>query len=65
MATATRIKKTMVVAILRSRDLNGRADWVEKELPPLIDTETNAGLLHTLGINVDAVTSEHGAVDSD
>jgi len=69
MATATRVKKTVVVATLRSRDLHGRADWVEKELPPLIDTATNASLLRTLGINVDALTPDaspdHGAVDSE
>jgi hypothetical protein len=64
-AAATRIKKTVVVAILRSRDLHGRADWVEKELPPFIDAERNAALLDTLGIDVDALTPDHGAADSD
>jgi hypothetical protein len=58
MATATCVKKTVVVATLRSRDLNGRADWVEKELPALIDTARNASLLRTLGINVDALTPD-------
>lgn len=43
MATAMRVKRTVVVvAALRSRDLHGRADWVERELPPLIDTASNA-----------------------
>jgi hypothetical protein len=58
MAEATCVKKTVVVATLRSRDLHGRADWVEKELPTLIDTARNASLLRTLGIDVDALTSD-------
>jgi len=56
MAVATRVKKTLVVATLRARDLHGRADWVEKELPALIDTARNASLLCTLGINIDTLT---------
>ena len=69
MAAATCVKKTVVVATLRSRDLHGRANWVEKELPPLIDTTRNASLLQTLGINVDTLALDawldHGAVDSE
>ena len=69
MATATCVRKTVVVATLRSRDFHGRADWVEKELPALIDTASNASLLQTLGINVDALTldawPDHGAADSE
>jgi hypothetical protein len=48
----------VVVASLRSRDLHGRADWVEKELPALIDTARNASLLRTLGIDVDDLASD-------
>jgi hypothetical protein len=58
MATATCIKKSVVVATLRSRDLHHRADWVDKALPALIDTAKNASLLQTLGINVDAMATE-------
>ena len=69
MATATLVKKAAVVATLRSRDLHGRADWVEKEFPELIDTARNASLLRTLGINVDTLTAdawpENGEADSD
>ncbi len=67
MAAATCVKKTVVVATLRSRDLHGRADWVEKELPALIDAAANAALLQTLGINLDTLTPElrpdHGAAE--
>jgi hypothetical protein len=66
MTTGTCVKKTAVVATLRSRDLHGRADWVEKEFPALIDTARNASLLRTLGINVDTLAPdawpEHGVV---
>ncbi|MDW5327658.1 hypothetical protein [Plantactinospora sp. KLBMP9567] len=58
MTTATYVRKTVVVATLRSRDLHGRADWIEKELPALIDTARNASLLRTLGINVDALAPD-------
>jgi hypothetical protein len=58
MAVAMCVKKTVVVATLRSRDLHGRADWVEKELPALIDTARHASLLRMLGIDVDALASD-------
>jgi hypothetical protein len=69
MAATTRVKKTVVVATLRSRDLHGRADWVEKELPALIDTAQHASLLHLLGIELDSLTPDAwpdrgGVVDS-
>lgn len=57
MAVAACVEKTLVVATLRARDLNARADWVDKELPALIDTAKNASLLRTLGINVATLTS--------
>jgi hypothetical protein len=57
MTVATCVKKTLLVATLRARDLHGRADWVDKELPAVIDTERNASLLRTLGINLDTLTS--------
>jgi hypothetical protein len=66
MTATTQLRKTMVVATLRSRGLDGRADWVEKALPALIDTARNASLLRTLGIDVEALTPDagpdHGAV---
>jgi hypothetical protein len=58
MAAATCVKKTVVVATLRSRHLRGRADWVDKELPALIDTASNASLLRTLGIDLEALTPD-------
>jgi hypothetical protein len=40
------------VATLRSRELHERADWVDRELPAVIDTSKNAALLRTLGIDL-------------
>jgi hypothetical protein len=65
MAVATCVKKTLVVATLRARDLHGRADWVERELPALIDTARHSSLLRTLDINVDNLTpTPDGQADS-
>lgn len=47
-----------MVATLRSRDLHRRADWVEKDLPTMIDTYGHASLLRTLGIDADALRSD-------
>jgi hypothetical protein len=55
---STFIEKTAVVATLRSRDLHGRADWVDREFPAFIDTASNAALLRTLGIDVAAMETE-------
>jgi hypothetical protein len=55
--TKTYVEKTRVVATLRSRGLHSRADWVEKDLPALIDTKKHASLLGTLGIDADALRS--------
>lgn len=58
MTATTTVRKTVVVATLRSRDLHGRADWVDKEFPPLIDTARNAALLRTLGIDLDSLAPD-------
>jgi hypothetical protein len=45
------VEKTAVVAMLRSRELHARADWVDRELPGLVDTYKNSALFQTLGID--------------
>jgi hypothetical protein len=45
------IDKAEIISALRSRGLNARADWVDRELPGLVDTYKNAALLQTLGID--------------
>jgi hypothetical protein len=56
------IEKSRIVATLRSRGMHERADWVDRALPALIDTDTNASLLETLDIDPAAMTSLDVAV---
>jgi hypothetical protein len=56
------IEKARIVAILRSRGMHERADWVDRALPALIDTDKNAGLLQTLDIDPAAMTTMDVAV---
>jgi hypothetical protein len=44
------VNKAAIIATLRSRGLSARADWVDRELPELVDVDKNAGLLATLRI---------------
>ncbi|MCW2639278.1 MAG: hypothetical protein JWP76_1584 [Dactylosporangium sp.] len=55
MATPTYVQKDKVVAVLRSREQHARADWVDRELPGLVDTYKNSALLKMLGIDLDAM----------
>jgi hypothetical protein len=45
------IDKAEIVATLRSRGQNDRADWVDREMPETIDTDKNGSLLRTLNID--------------
>jgi hypothetical protein len=51
MSTPVYIDKNEVVAMLRARQLNARADWVQRELPESIDVYQNHALLDMLGID--------------
>jgi hypothetical protein len=61
MASSTYVDKTEIVAVLRSRELHGRADWVDREMPEFIDTLENAALFRTLGIDVATVSPGRGS----
>jgi hypothetical protein len=50
------IEKAEIVATLRRRGLHDRADWVDRALPELVDTDQNSGLLQTLGIDPAAMS---------
>jgi hypothetical protein len=50
------IDKAEIVKVLRSRDLNDRADWVERDLPALVDSDKNGALLRMLGIDLAAMS---------
>ncbi len=45
------IDKAGIISVLRSRGLNARADWVDRELPEFVDTYKNAALLRMLGVD--------------
>jgi hypothetical protein len=45
------IDKAQIIASLRARGLDDRADWVDRILPDLVDTTKNESLLKMLGID--------------
>ncbi|WP_155370755.1 hypothetical protein [Catellatospora vulcania] len=51
-AGAREIDKSKVLAALRAKGQDARADFVDRQLPEIIDIEANAGLLRTLGLDV-------------
>ena len=55
------IPKHVIVARLRERNQNGRADFVEKNLPDSVDPVQHTGLLSTLNIRVEDITAEEYA----
>ena len=58
--TATLVRKSEIVAILRSRGKFARADWFERQLPDIVDTGKNSSLLATLQIDADALNATDG-----
>ncbi|MEU5562118.1 hypothetical protein [Micromonospora musae] len=46
-----RIARQRIVSILRQRGQQVRADWVERELPELVDLDEHIGLLATLRLD--------------
>jgi hypothetical protein len=45
------IDKAEIVALLRSRGMNARADWVDRVLPGVVDADRNGSLLNMLDID--------------
>ena len=62
MTSPTYIDRAEIVATLRSRGLDARADWVDRELPEFVDTYGNAALLRTLGIDPVTMSSRAPAL---
>jgi hypothetical protein len=52
------IPKHVIVARLRERNQNARADFVERELPDEIDPTRHTGLLATLNLTVADLTED-------
>ena len=50
------LEKAKVIAELRSRQLYAKADWVDRELPELIDAYKNSALLQMLGVDLGSKT---------
>ena len=46
-----RIARHRIVAALRERGQQARADWVERELPERVDPAKHSGLLATLRLD--------------
>ncbi|MFC5923878.1 hypothetical protein [Micromonospora vulcania] len=46
-----RIARNRIVAALRERGQQARADWVERELPEWVDPTKHSGLLATLHLD--------------
>lgn len=58
MTRPTHLDKAEIVAVLRSRGLDARADWVDRNLPDLVDVYRNAALLQMLDIDPAAIAAE-------
>ena len=52
------VAKSKVLAALRSRGLDDRANWVDRVLPEQIDTDRNASLFDLLALDVIELTDE-------
>jgi len=46
------IQKSVIIAKLRERGQQVRADWVDRELPDTVDTFHYSGLLSTLNLDL-------------
>jgi hypothetical protein len=53
--TAMYVDKAEIIAVLRSRGLHDRADWVDRALPPVVDAHRNGSLLRMLHIDPTAI----------
>ena len=56
--TVTTVSKPVLVKVLRRRNLHDRAEWVQRQMPDVIDLERNASLLDLLGLDAEALTAE-------
>jgi hypothetical protein len=50
------IDKAEIIIALRSRGQPDRADWVDRTLPEIVDTQQNGALLKMLDIDLAALT---------
>jgi hypothetical protein len=50
------VDKAEIITALRSRGQPDRADWVDRTLPEIVDTQQNGALLKMLDIDLSALT---------
>jgi lambda repressor-like predicted transcriptional regulator len=55
------VHRADIIATLRSRGLDDRADWAERQLPEAVDTVKNAALLRMLNIDISGMTPVENA----
>jgi len=51
------IDRADIVGLLRARGADAKADWVERQLPPLVDTDVNRALLEILEVDTAGLTA--------
>jgi hypothetical protein len=49
------IARNKIVNLLKARGQEQRAEWVERDLPEIVDTERHRGLLDLLRIDLDGI----------
>lgn len=49
------IDKADIIASLRAAGRDGSAEWVDRQLPDLVDTHTNSALLQMLNIDLSTI----------
>lgn len=59
-AVSPHVDRAEIVAMLQTRGLHDRAEWVERALPPVVDTHENGSLLRMLGIDPAAMSPVDG-----
>ena len=50
------IDKAEIITVLRAKGANAKADWVDRQLPALVDTDVNSALLEMLEVDVAVLT---------
>ena len=56
------IDKDQIISFLKSKGDNDKAEQANKELPQQVDTEKDAGLLSSLGIDVQDLLAGAGGI---
>jgi hypothetical protein len=55
------VHRSDIIAVLKSRGLDDRAAWAERQLPEAVDIEKNAALLRMLKVDTSDMTPVENA----